>query len=262
MDVYGIIGKPLQHSESKPLFNNAFIDEGIDAGYISMNIGLELLIPFLHVNKRVCGFNVTHPYKEAILPMLDEIDSVARMCGSVNCVRVVRSETGDIRLIGYNTDYAGVKESFRIIKLFGRNVENVLILGTGAVAKTVQRVLWYNSKTLVVSRTPGKGDLTYEELTGDIIRACDVIINTTPLGMYPHENEMPNIPYGAIVPRHTCIDVIYNPRQTPFLSQCLSYGATTLNGYPMFLKQAQESARTWMLNLNIYPDAKGNYIPR
>lgn len=190
------------------------------------------------------GFNVTIPYKEAIIPFLDELDPVALEVGAVNTVKVL----SDGRMIGYNTDVIGLSRALPwtngILPLRG-----ALILGTGGASKAVQYVLRHeNIPYHLVSRDLKKGDFTYQDLTPAIIQSHLFIINATPVGMAPHVNEKPDIPYEGLTPQHTLFDLIYNPEATLFLQQGRKQNAHTINGLAMLHAQAEASWTIFLKN--------------
>ena len=236
MKRYGLIGHPLGHSFSKDYFTEKFRREGLDCEYENYDL------PSLRIPK-LCGFNVTIPYKETILPYLDELDPVAAEVGAVNTVKVL----DDGKMIGYNTDVIGVETTLPYVETPYYDVSTMaIILGTGGASKAVQYVLRKNNipyKT--VSRSKEKGDLTYQDLTPEIIQSHLLIINATPVGMAPNINEAPIIPYEAITPNHTLFDLIYNPEETQFLHYGREHGATTINGLAMLHAQAEASWNIW-----------------
>lgn len=242
MQHFGIIGKPLGHSKSKVYFDALFIKEHVEADFNIYELErIEDVVPLLD---SLDGMNVTSPYKEAIIPYLDSIDPAAEQIGAVNVVHNKR---------GYNTDYIGVMETLRPFvesqtlpdppskggSIHQKpNVVRALVLGTGGAAKAVRYALeQLGVQVTTVSRTPGKGDLTYADLTREVVQAHYIIANCTPLGMKPHENEMPEVNW--ITEHHLLFDCIYNPPQTKFLKEGEKHGAITLNGLGMFLGQAE-----------------------
>lgn len=231
---YGLIGHPLSHSFSKTYFTEKFEREGLDCEYENYDIDDIALVRELDLS----GFNVTSPYKEAIIPYLDELDPIAAEVGAVNTVKVLPNG----RLIGYNTDVIGFAET-----VFGAELQKTaLILGTGGASKAVQYALrQLGIRYSIVSRSIGKGDYQYEELTPEIIQSHLLIVNATPVGMAPNINEAPNLPYDAITPQHTLIDLIYNPDETLFLRKGKEHGAITINGLTMLHAQAEASWEIW-----------------
>lgn len=246
MQHFGIIGKPLGHSRSKKYFERRFAAEGVQADYSVHELErIEDVVPLLD---RLDGLNVTSPYKEAIMPYLDKIDETAREIGAVNVV---------YKRCGYNTDWIGAREALkprveiREPKAKSREPIEALVLGTGGAARAVKFALEkMGMKVRTVSREKGKGDLTYGELTEEVMRECKVIANCTPLGMKPHEDEKPEIPYEWITKQHVLFDCIYNPEKTKFLAEGEKRGAEIVNGYAMFVAQAKEAWEIFNLFTN------------
>lgn len=238
MKRYGIIGHPLKHSQSRVLFNEKFEYEGLDCRYQNFDLkSIEELHEVLERYPDLCGFNVTIPYKESIIPLLDEIDPVAKEVGAVNVVKVSEG-----KMKGYNSDVYGFEQLLdRAIN--GKTIDHALVLGTGGASKAVQYVLRQKGiPYATVSRSAERGDLTYDTLTDDILRQNHLIINTTPLGMAPQVDNFPDIHYEALGNKHILIDVIYNPKETAFMELGRSWGAKAYNGLQMFEEQAK---RTW-----------------
>jgi shikimate dehydrogenase len=173
------------------------------------------------------------------MPLLAEISEEAREVGAVNCVKVC----DDGRLVGYNTDVVGIRKSLEGVTLKGTKA---LVLGTGGASKAVQYVLREGgAEVAVVSRSEGSADLTYAELNENIIGESLLIVNTTPLGMYPNVESAPELPYSALTAAHTLFDCVYNPRQTRFLELGAEQGAHTIDGLTMFYAQAEASWEIW-----------------
>ena len=237
MKHFALIGFPLGHSLSASYFTEKFSREGIDAEYSPLAIEqAEEVLPYC---SRLSGFNVTIPHKQAIMPLLAEISEEAQAIGAVNCVKVCE----DGRLVGYNTDVIGIRKSLEGVELQGRKA---LVLGTGGASKAVQYVLREGgAEILVVSRSKGAANLTYEELSEELIRECRLIVNTTPLGMFPNVESAPELPYSALSSEHTLFDCVYNPRQTKFLQLGAAQGARTIDGLTMFYAQAEASWEIW-----------------
>lgn len=243
MDTFGLIGCPLGHSFSKDFFTKKFKEEAIDACYLNFEIAAIKELKELLQQPNLKGFNVTIPYKEAVIPYLFDIDAEAATIGAVNVVKVIH-EKEEIKLIGYNSDIIGFQQSIQ--PLLQPQHTKALILGTGGASKAVSHVL--RSLEIVptfVSRHPKEGELSYEELTHEIIEEHTVIVNCTPLGMHPHIEEMPSIPYDAINSTHLLYDLIYNPSLTQFLQQGIKQGATTKNGLEMLERQALAAWEIW-----------------
>ena len=228
----------MKHSMSRHLFNEKFEYEGLDCLYQHFDLkSLDELHEVMEKYPDLCGFNVTIPYKEAIIPLMDEIDDVAKEVEAVNVVKIT-----DGKLKGYNTDVYGFEQLLsRAIK--DRQIGHALILGTGGASKAVQYVLRQKGIPYsTVSRSAEKGDLTYETLNDDILQHNHLIINTTPLGMAPHVDNFPDLHYQALSNKHILIDVIYNPKETSFMELGSSWGAKVYNGLQMFEEQAK---KTW-----------------
>lgn len=241
MKQYGLIGYPLSHSFSKDYFTRKFLAEGIrDCRYDTFPIpAIEELPALLSEHPDLCGFNVTIPYKEKVIPFLTELSDVVRQTGACNCVRIHRGKR-----IGYNTDVTGFEQSLR--QAFPELPAQALVLGTGGAAKAVHYVLQQlNIPFLKVSRSSGPGVLSYAELTPGHLRSHLLIVNTTPLGMSPHTDFAPPIPYGELTAGHCLFDLIYNPDRTLFLAKGAERGARIKNGLDMLVIQAEESWKIW-----------------
>lgn len=235
---YGLIGHPLGHSYSKAYFTAKFEAASLDCDY--QNYDLEDISVIKQSNLN--GFNVTIPYKETIIPYLDELDPVAEKIGAVNTVKVLPN--GELK--GYNTDVIGFEGLLWSILPKNNVPEKALILGTGGASKAVQYILKIHHLPFhLVSRDSEKGDYTYAQLTTDIITEHLLIINTTPLGTFPNVTEAPPIPYGTLSPSHTLIDLIYNPEETVFLRHGREHGAKIQNGLAMLHTQAEASWKIW-----------------
>jgi len=249
MRTFGIIGKSLVHSASQEFFTQKFAENQIyDAEYKLFPLAsIEEVKPILN-HPQVFGFNVTSPYKTEIIPYLDELDTVAKEVGAVNCAVKENSKWK-----GYNTDVIGFEEmlqktenSYGLTLL--RSYRLALVLGSGGAAKAVCYVLRKREIPYkVVSRKKTEETITYDEITEFIIRNSSFIINTTPLGMFPNIEKLPAIFYPAIKPHHILMDLIYNPEETLFLKEGKKRGAFTMNGLTMF--QAQAEASSLLLDL-------------
>ncbi len=243
---YALIGHPLSHSISKEYFTTKFATEGIDANYINMDIpNLRLLKLSLIKHPQLVGFNVTSPYKIDIIPYLSGIDKEAEYIGAVNTVVVEKKSVFGKNLYGYNTDIEGFTESIRpLLKPWHTKA---LILGTGGGAMAVRRAFkQMGIDSTTVSRTPTNGQsIGYKELTPLLIHNHSIIVNCTPLGMYPNVQTCVSIPYEAITPDHLCYDLIYAPDETLFLTKCKEQGATIKNGSDMLVIQAEASWHIW-----------------
>ena len=236
MKHFGLIGYPLGHSLSKAYFTEKFSREGIDAEYSLLP--MECVEDILPHCVQLSGFNVTIPHKQAIMPLLSAISEEAQAIGAVNCVKVTPKG-----LEGYNTDIEGIRKSLEGVALEGAKA---LVLGTGGASKAVQYALREGgADVIVVSRTKGAANLTYEDLSEELIANIDIIVNTTPLGMYPNVDSAPALPYSAISAKHTLFDCVYNPQQTKFLRLGAEQGAHTIDGLTMLYAQAEKAWEIW-----------------
>lgn len=236
---YGLIGKHLSHSFSANFFRVKFQNERIDADYNLIEIDDISTIRDVVVERELSGFNVTIPYKESIIPYLDELTEEATAVGAVNCV-VVRNG----RLVGYNTDITGIEASLEWLDIDIN--ARALILGTGGASKAVQYVCKkYNLVYDIVSRNIERGDYTYDSLNTEVISQHTLIINATPVGMSPNKEEAPSLPYTALGAEHKVFDLIYNPATTQLLNRAKEQGATTMNGILMLQTQAIASWHIW-----------------
>lgn len=244
MDKYGLIGYPLVHSFSISYFNQKFIDEKIDAVYENFEIPtIDLLPEVIDSNPDLRGLNVTIPYKQKVMPFLDAISQEAMAIGAVNVIKVTR-EGGKSRLKGYNSDVIGFTKS--IESMLEKFHKKALILGTGGASKAVDYGLKsLGLETVFVSRYQRPGTIQYEDITPDIIKEYNVIVNCTPCGMYPHTEECPKLPYEAMDNRTILYDLIYNPDTTLFMKKGAEHGANTKNGLEMLLLQAFSSWDFW-----------------
>lgn len=244
--LFGLVGFPLQHSFSKGFFTEKFKREKIDARYLNFEIeNLDELDSIILNNLNLQGFNVTIPYKEKIIPLISDISSEASKIGAVNVVKVLRESKSSYRLIGFNTDYIGFKES--IEPLINRETETrALILGTGGASKSVAQVFTdIGISWKKVSRTPDENQLSYSELTKEIISSYKIIVNSTPVGTFPNNDESPNIPYEYLTSGHLLYDLVYNPEETMFLKLGKNRGTITKNGMEMLERQALAAWKIW-----------------
>ena len=240
---YGLVGYPLGHSFSKDFFARKFANEGIDAEYVNFEIdNISQISEVLATG--VDGLNVTIPYKQQIMPYLDRIDPAAQRIGAVNVVKIERTDDGKVSTCGYNSDIVGFTESIR--PMLDSRHRRALILGTGGASKAVRCGLEdLGLESTYVSRRADNGVLTYADLTEEVFKQYQVIVNTTPLGMYPHVDTLPDIPYSLLTHDYVCFDLVYNPETTRFLHEAARNGAATRNGLEMLILQALESWRIW-----------------
>ena len=242
MRKFGLIGFPLTHSFSRKYFTQKFQEEHIsDAVYELFELPeLQKLPELILQNPELKGLSVTIPHKQNVIPLLDELDETAAKIGAVNTIKISGG-----KLKGYNTDVIGFRESLK--NFLPQNfTSKALILGTGGAAQAVKAAL--NELQIPfqsVSRNADSGDLTYEELTAEIIEKHQLIINTTPLGTYPEIEICPPIPYGFLTPDHFLFDLVYNPEETLFMKNGRGKGAKTKNGYEMLVLQAEAAWQIW-----------------
>ena len=276
MTTYGLIGYPLGHSFSRKFFTEKFEKEGIDAQYLNFEIpSIEEFPEIIKNNPELRGLNVTIPYKQQVMQYLDDISEEAKAIGAVNVVRIERPspqpspimgrETmrnagnkpdglpikGDMSeglrgsLIGYNSDVIGFVESIK--PLLKPHHKKALILGTGGASKAIRYGLEkkLGMKTLFVSRSAREGMITYEEVTAEVLKEYEVIVNCSPVGMYPHVDECPALPYEAMNENNLLYDLVYNPLETLFMKKGAEQGATVKNGLEMLHLQAIASWKSW-----------------
>ena len=276
MTTYGLIGYPLGHSFSRKFFTEKFEKEGIDAQYLNFEIpSIEEFPEIIKNNPELRGLNVTIPYKQQVMQYLDDISEEAKAIGAVNVVRIERPspqpspimgrETmrnagnkpdglpikGDMSeglrgsLIGYNSDVIGFVES--ICPLLKVHHKKALILGTGGASKAIRYGLEekLGMETLFVSRKAHEGMITYEKVTAEVMREYEGIVNCSPVGMYPHVDECPALPYEAMNENNLLYDLVYNPLETLFMKKGAEQGATVKNGLEMLHLQAIASWKFW-----------------
>lgn len=245
MDTYGLIGYPLKHSFSRAFFTEKFTKEEIDAIYLNFEIeNISLFTAIIESHPTLKGLNITLPYKEQVIPFLDEIAPGAQAIGAINVIKVLR-ENGKIKLIGYNSDIIGFQNS--ISPLIDKNIHTkALILGTGGASKAVLNGLKaFGIESIFVSRTPNSGQISYSDIDQDIINNYKVIVNTSPLGTFPNVENAPNIPYHLLSNDHVLYDLVYNPAETKFLQLGKQRGATIKNGAEMLELQAHAAWEIW-----------------
>lgn len=240
MDKYGIIGYPLGHSFSRAFFTEKFQREHIDAEYVNFEIPSADMLPgIVQANPNLRGLNVTLPHKEAVIPMLDELSDEAKEIGAVNVIRV-----RDGRLKGFNSDIIGFMDSIR--PLLNPWHQHALVLGTGGASRAIRVGLQrLGIEWTYVSRTPAPGRLTYADLTSELMEHYQVIVNCSPVGMFPRVDACPDIPYQLLTDRHLLYDLVYNPQETLFLKRGAERGAAVKNGLEMLHLQALASWRFW-----------------
>ncbi len=242
MRQFGLIAYPVAHSYSKQYFEKKFAQEGIsDAAYELFPLpDIQDLPALIQTNPELCGLNVSIPHKQTVIPFLDELSDDAQAIGAVNTIRIER-QADHIRLLGFNTDYIGFRKSLE--PLLSREVSSALILGNGGSSKTVQKAL--NDLAIdfqVVSRS---GELNYKTLLASDVEAVQLIVNTTPLGMWPNTEQAPEIPYEAITANHLLFDLVYNPEPSTFLEWGAKKGARIKGGLEMLSLQAEAAWTIW-----------------
>jgi shikimate dehydrogenase len=236
MRIFGLLGKSLSHSFSSSYFNEKFFKEEItNTKYLNFELNDISEFPQLIKKQNLSGLNVTLPYKESIIPFLDELSENAKSIGAVNTIQIANG-----KLIGHNTDIIGFKQSITPL-LAGRNT--ALILGDGGAAKAVKFV--FNQLNISYKTINRKNSFDYSDITLQLIDFNTIIINTTPLGMIPEIKNYPKIPYELLTEKHLLFDLIYNPKETLFLKYGRANKACTKNGLEMLQIQAETSWNIW-----------------
>jgi shikimate dehydrogenase len=241
---YGLLGKKLSHSFSKKFFEDKFSALGFtDHRYVNIELDeIDKLRSALAEYPDLKGFNVTVPYKHAVIPQLDGLSDVARKVQAVNCIKV--DDGGGLH--GYNTDVFGFMQSIKPFLDHGH--QRALILGTGGAAKAVAYGLGrFNLEIFFVTRgkKPADNYLIYSEVNSFVMGACKLIVNATPVGMFPDVHACPELPYHLFTPEHLAYDLVYNPPLTGFLQKASEHGAVTVNGLSMLHWQAEKSWEIW-----------------
>ena len=243
MKTYGLIGFRLSHSFSKKYFTEKFQREGItDCAYENFQLdNIQEFSALLHTDPNLKGFNVTIPYKQEIIPFLSGLDPAAKEIGAVNVIKIL--ENG--KLIGFNSDYYGFKNSLESF-IPKEVLHKALVLGTGGAAKAVVTALKHMGiPYMYVSRNKNPYNLSYEELNEEKMNEYTIIINTSPLGMYPDVDSFPAIPYEFLSSKHYLYDLVYNPEETVFMKKGIEQGAHVINGLPMLIGQAEKAWEIW-----------------
>lgn len=241
---FGLVGNHLKNTFSKDFFTQQFSENNLTFSYHNFELATaDEIIQLIEKNLNLFGLNVTIPFKESVIPMLDELDESAAKIGAVNCIKIVR-ENNQVLLKGFNTDAFGFSQS--LIDFIPSTFKSkALILGTGGASKAVQFVCneLGIDYTLVTSKSSKIGPKTirYYDLNDEVIISHKLIINCTPVGMHPFPNDFPEIPYYALSKKHYCFDLIYLPAETQFLKQAKEQGARTLNGLKMLELQAAKA---------------------
>ncbi len=238
---YGLIGKSLSHSFSKKYFTEKFLRESLSATYHNIEILDESQLNTA-LNIDFSGFNVTMPYKEKIIEFLDDLSPEAQAIGAVNTIQVKEG-----KFIGHNTDVFGFQQMIK--PFFESQHERALIIGTGGASKAVAFVLERLGVSVIyLSRHPkNANEFSYDDLNDNMIKFNGIIVNTTPVGMFPEVDSYINIPFEALTDRHLVVDLIYNPEETVFLKKAKEQGAKTINGLTMLHQQAEQAWKIWNL---------------
>lgn len=240
--LFGLIGKNISYSFSKKYFETKFQKEEL-IGFSYENFDLQAISQFpkmIRENPNLKGLNVTIPYKEKIIPYLDELSGKASKIGAVNCIKITKRGT----LKGYNTDYYGFKKSLE--PLLQPHHQKALILGTGGASKAVAFVLEeLGILYTFVSRSKIENALDYKYINATTFDNYQIVINCTPLGTHPNINEFPPIPYDFFTEEHIAFDLIYNPEETEFLKRAKAKNAVIKNGYEMLVLQAEKGWKIW-----------------
>jgi len=245
MRKFGLIGYPLGHSFSQAYFTRKFETESIaDCRYENFPIADIGMLPDLIASEHeLCGLNVTIPYKSEVFRFLDEIDPEAAEIGAVNVIRISRRGAGSA-LKGFNSDVTGIRDS--LSPYINNSVSDAIVLGTGGSSRAVSHVLKkFGLNVTLVSRIRKPGTIAYEDLDPVILKRASVIVNTTPLGMFPATEHRPEIDYSQLTEKHILFDLVYNPEMTFFLRSGMERGCTVITGLKMLYSQAEKSWKIW-----------------
>jgi shikimate dehydrogenase len=245
MRKYGLIGYPLGHSFSQKYFSEKFLKDQIkDCSYENYPLtDLNQLPSLVAKEPDLCGLNVTIPYKSEVLRFLDSIDNEASEIGAVNVIKINRSGN-NIALAGFNSDITGIKDSIK--PYINDKLKNAIVLGTGGSSRSVCYVLKNLGMTIIrVSRNRREGVITYSDVSPGLIAHTDLIVNTTPLGMYPAKDSKPELNYTLLSKKQILFDLVYNPEITAFLESGLQQGCTIISGLKMLHSQAERAWEIW-----------------
>lgn len=240
MKEYGLIGKSLSHSFSKSYFTEKFNQLDIQAVYHNFECESIQDVEQLLSTTSCEGLNVTFPYKEEIIPLLDRLDPIAASVGAVNTIK-----KNDGKWVGYNTDVFGFKQMIK--PFFKSHHERVIIFGTGGASKAVEYVFnELGANVIFISRNPSKSnEFGYNEINKVMLSSCFVLVNTTPVGTFPNIEAVLPIPFEFLTEKHLCIDLVYNPDETKFLNESKYKNAWVLNGKTMLHQQAEKAWEIW-----------------
>ncbi|MBU2527207.1 MAG: shikimate dehydrogenase [Bacteroidetes bacterium] len=239
---FGLIGRNISYSFSAGYFAEKFVNENrADCAYENFDLAaIDAFSKLIQHEKNLFGLNVTIPYKQEIIPFLDELDPTAAHIGAVNTIKIYP----DGRLKGFNTDYIGFRDS--LLPLLKSEHQKALILGTGGASKAVAFALdALHISYKYVSRKSKEGEFTYEELTAEVLSEYLLIVNCTPLGTFPEVDKKPNLHYALLGTSHLLYDLIYNPAETAFMKFGRAQGATVTNGLQMLIGQAEAAWQIW-----------------
>lgn len=249
---YGLIGKTLTHSFSSKYFEQKFKQENIvNTRYLHFELNeVKDIHDLIKKHPDLVGLNVTIPYKKSIIHHLDEIDKYSMFIGAINTIKILRKKD-KVFLSGYNTDAYGFEKT--LFPILQPHHQRALVLGTGGASKAVVYVLRKNGIAYKeVTRSPYKSNqLEYGMISENILRKYNIVINTTPVGMYPDVKALVNIPYEFINENNLLYDLVYNPEETQFIKEGKARGAITMNGLKMFELQAEQSWKIWNKKLNL-----------
>lgn len=247
MKTYGLIGYRLGYSFSKGFFTEKFEKENLQE-HEYVNFELDTIDEFPGIfekNDHIAGLNCTIPYKQQIMPFLDEIDEEAATVGAINTVKIIRSEDG-VKLKGFNTDIYGFENSLK--PMLSEKHKKALILGTGGASKAIKYILKKLGLSYIsasIEETLNDGEIRYEDINEDLLKEYLVVINATPLGTFPKVDNCANIPYEFLTADHVLFDLVYNPEETLFMKKGKAQGAAVKNGLEMLHLQAIKAWEIW-----------------
>ena len=249
MNTYGLLGYPLGHSFSKRYFLNKFKTEGINATFANFELAdAASILEIIKAQPDLKGFAITIPHKQSIISFLNSQSPAIASIGAVNCVKIERKE-GGVFLKGYNTDTLGFESSLK--EYLTTKHLHALVLGTGGASKAVAYVLKSLGITFqMVSRQRSENTLSYEDITPEVMKSVQLVINTTPLGMYPKVDACPDLPYQSVSEQHYFYDLVYNPEETLFLKNAKAQGAITKCGMDMLELQAEANWKIWNTSIS------------
>ena len=245
MRKFGLIGNPLGHSFSKKYFAEKFLNEHIiDCSYENYPItNLSQLEKLIAEEPDLYGLNVTIPYKSEVISLLNFIEPEAEEIGAVNVLKIKRLD-GQPKMYGYNSDVTGIRDS--ILPYIKDSIKNSIVLGTGGSSRAVCHVLKsLGSNVILISRNKKPGSLSYDDINSSLLSSIDIIVNTTPLGMYPDIKSKPELDYNLLNNKHILFDLVYNPELTVFLKMGIEHGCTIIGGLKMLHSQAEKSWEIW-----------------